>query len=204
MVRSQKGMKQMSVKHRGRYLMVMAALTSVVLLAACSASGQTAKKAKPVVAGCPAAATSASASPQDVLTRRACQAAGDQALSVQTVYSAQATTVKITVTVGGAVPLTKQQISAAEEMTKTTCRQEQQAIWASGVMLKEVTVTVMGPTQDEYADIVAQVYGSVVLDAPTATHLDWANLSADSAWDRYDAVYLRPTFDVVDDVPVAP
>lgn len=200
----------MSVRHRGRgghpivYLVMAVALTCIVGLSACNAGGQTAKKAKPIVAGCTEAAITALAAPQNELARRACQSAGNQALSVQTVYSAHDGIVKITVTVGGAVPLTKQQIGVAEEMTKSICRQEQQAIWASSVSLEHVTVTVMGPTQDEYADIVAQVYGSVRLDAPTATNFDWANLSADSAWDRYNTVYLRPTFDVVDDVPTAP
>ncbi len=196
----------MSVRHRGRggYLLMAVALTCIVALSACNAGGQIAKKAKPIVVGCTEAAITALSAPRDELSRRACLAMGNQALSVQTLYNAQDATVKITVTVGGAVPLTKQQIGVAEEMTKSICRQEQQAMWASGVSLKHVTVTVMGPTQDEYAEIVAQVYGSVRLDAPTATHFDWKNLNADSAWDRYDAVYLRPTFDVVDDVPTAP
>lgn len=199
-------MEQMSVRHRGRggYLVMAVALTCTIALSACNAGGQTAKKAKPIVVGCTESAITALSAPQDELSRRACLAAGNQALSVQTVYSAPDATAKITVTVGGAVPLTKQQIGVAEEMTKSICRQEQQAMWASGVTLKVVTVTVMGPTQDEYADIVAQVYGSVRLDASTATHFDWAHLSADSAWDRYSTVYLRPTFDVVDDVPTAP
>jgi hypothetical protein len=126
------------------------------------------------------------------------------AQSVQTSYNAQTATVNVTVTIGGAVPLTHQQISAAQELTKAISLHEQQAMWVSGVSLKEVKVMVMGPTQDEYANIVAQTYGSAVLNATTASQFDWANLSADSAWDRYNSVFLRPTFDVVDDVPVAP
>ena len=184
---------------------VLIALGALGSLAACAttdnAPGQTARKATPIVVGCPVVV---SATPQDALARRACAAIGNQAQSVQTVYIAQAASVGITVTVGGAVPLTKQQISAAQELTKSISLREQQAMWVSGVMLKEVKVTVMGPTQDEYANIISQPYGSVVLQAVTAAHFDWANLSADGAWERYDSVYLRPTFDVVDDVPVAP
>lgn len=196
----------MSIRHRfgGIGIAAVVCLIGLGCLASCSVGGQAAKKAKPAIAGCTGPSATVAASPQSQLARRACQAAGNQALAVQTVYSAQDTAVKITITVGGAVPLTKQQISAATEMTKTICRQEQQAMWVSGVSLKEVRVIVMGPTQDEYADIIAQVYGSVVLDAATAAHLDWASLSADSAWNRYDTVYLRPTFDVVDDLPAAP
>jgi uncharacterized membrane protein len=159
------------------------------------------------VAGCPVTATT---TPQDALAQHACAAIGNVAQSaqsvqsVQTAYDAQAASVTVTVTVGGAVPLTDQQISAAQELTKTLSLREQQAMWGSGVTLKEAKVMVFGPTQDEYADIIAQPYGSALLEAATAANIVWANLSADNAWDRYDSVYLRPTFDVVDDVPVAP
>ena len=177
-------------------------------LAACattsSAPSQVANKK---VAGCPVAATTTT---QDTLAGRACDAIGhlpqstESVQAVQTVYDAQAASVTVTITVGGSVPLTDQQISAAQELTKTLSLREQQAMWGSGVTLKDVKVMVFGPTQDEYANIIAQPYGSAVLDAVTAASFVWANLSADSAWDRYDSVYLRPTFDVVDDLPAAP
>ncbi len=152
----------------------------------------------------------ATTSTQDMLAGRACDAIGQLpqstqvAQAVQLAYDTQAASVTVTITVGGAVPLTNQQIRAAQEFTKALSLREQQAMWGSGVTLKNVKVMVFGPTQDEYADIIAQPYGSAVLDAATAASFVWANLSADSAWDRYDSVYLRPTFDVVDDVPVAP
>ncbi len=198
----------MGSTHRisGARVALVAVLIVLGSLAACastnSAPGQHASK---TVAGCPVAASTAT---QDMLARRACDAIGgnlaQSAQSAQTVYDAQAASVTVTVTVGGAVPLTDQQISAAQELTKSISLREQQAMWESGVTLKEAKVMVFGPTQDEYADIIAQPYGSAVLDAATAAHVVWANLSADSAWGRYDSVYLRPTFDVVDDVPVAP
>jgi hypothetical protein len=185
-------------------------VTLVVLgsLMACATTNSAPRQvANKTVAGCPVAATT---STQDTLARRACDAIGHLPQStqstqvVQVAYDAQTASVTVTVTVGGAVPLTDQQISAAKELTKTLSLREQQAMWGSGVPLKDVKVMVFGPTQDEYADIIAQPYGSAVLDAATAASFVWANLSADSAWDRYDSVYLRPTFDVVDDVPVAP
>jgi hypothetical protein len=198
-------------RNSGARALVVVALVALGSLTACattnSASRQSARK---TVAGCPVAATT---STQDMLAGRACDAIGQLPQSaqstqsvqaVQTVYDAQAASVTVTVTVGGAVPLTNQQISAAQELTKALSLREQQAMWGSGVTLKNVKVMVFGPTQDEYADIIAQPYGSAVLDAATAASFVWANLSADSAWDRYDSVYLRPTFDVVDDVPVAP
>ena len=189
-----------------------AALVAVLVvlgsLAACATTNSVPRQsAQKPVAGCPVAATTLT---QDTLARRACDAIGSlaqtsqSAQAVQTAYDAQAASVTVTVTLGGAVPLTDQQISAAQELTKAISLREQQAMWGSGVTLKEAKVMVFGPTQDEYANIVAQPYGSVVLDAATAANLAWAKLSADSAWDRYDSVYLRPTFDVVDDVPVAP
>src|SRR5690242_5770432 len=100
-------MEQMSVRHRGRgdYLVMAVALTCIVVLSGCNAGGQTAKNAKQIVAGCTEAAITALSAPQAQLARQACLAAGNQALSVQTVYSASDGMVKVTVTVGGAVPL---------------------------------------------------------------------------------------------------
>ncbi|HEU4784960.1 MAG TPA: hypothetical protein VFS83_16600 [Ktedonobacterales bacterium] len=192
----------------GARALVVVALVVLGSLTACaptmSAPRQVASKP---VAGCPVAATTTT---QDTLAGRACDAIGhlpqstQSAQAVRIAYDAQTASVTVTVTLGGAVPLTDQQISAAQELTKTLSLREQQAMWGSGVTLKDVKVMVFGPTQDEYANIIAQPYGSAVLDATTAASFAWANLSADDAWDRYDSVYLRPTFDVVDDVPVAP
>jgi hypothetical protein len=190
---------------------LVVALVVLGSLAACTTTNSAPRQsASKPVAGCPVVATSTT---QDTLARRACDAVGhlpqstqaaQAAQAVQIAYDAQATSVTVTVTVGGGVPLTDQQISAAQELTKSISLREQQAMWGSGVTLKDVKVMVFGPTQDEYANIIAQPYGSAVLAAATAASFVWANLSADSAWDRYDSVYLRPTFDVVDDVPVAP
>jgi hypothetical protein len=190
---------------------VVVALVVLGGLAACVTTNNAPHQgASKTVAGCPVAATT---STQDTLARQACNAIShlpqstQSTQSVQAVhiaYDAPAASVTITVRLGGAVPLTDQQISAAQELTKTLSLREQQAMWGSGVTLKDVKVMVFGPTQDEYANIIAQPYGSAVLDAATAASFAWANLTADSAWDRYDNVYLRPTFDVVDDVPVAP
>lgn len=175
-------------------------------LAACATTNSAPRQAAASkhVSGCPVAATSTT---QDTLAGRACDTIGrlpQSTQSVQTAYDGQTASVTVTVTLGGAVPLTDQQISVAQEMTKSISLLEQQAMWGSGVTLKDVKVMVFGPTQDEYANIIAQPYGSAVLDATTAASFVWANMSADSAWDRYDSVYLRPTFDVVDDLPAAP
>lgn len=200
----------MGSAHRigGALVVVVVALVVFGGLAACATTNSAPRQStSKTVAGCPVAATTTA---QDTLARHACDAIGNLAQatqatqSVQTAYDAQAASVTVTVTVGGAVPLTDQQISAAQELTKTISLREEQAMWGSGVTLKDVKVMVFGPTQDEYANIVAQPYGSVALDAATAAQFDWTHLSADSAWNRYDSVYLRPTFDVVDDLPAAP
>ena len=190
---------------------LVVALIVLGSLAACASTNSAPRQvASKTVAGCPVAASTTA---QDTLAGHACDAIShlpqstqstQAAQAVQIAYDAQATSVTVTVTVGGAVPLTDQQISAAQELTKTLSLREQQAMWGSGVTLKDVKVMVFGPTQDEYADIVAQPYGSAVLHAATVASFVWANLSADSAWDRYDSVYLRPTFDIVDDLPAAP
>jgi hypothetical protein len=77
-------------------------------------------------------------------------------------------------------------------------------LWTSGVALQQATVIVFGPVLDEYDNLTTDVYGASVLNGPTATRLDWATMTADSAWDRFDGTFLRPSFGVVDSVPGAP
>ena len=200
----------MSGIHGINHRFVRAAITATVALAALamfSACATTTSRAtshaasKHVISGCSSAsATSPTGQPntQDTLARRACQAAGDQVLSAQTIYNAQDASVKVTLRVGGAVPMTDDRVSVAQEMTKTICLREQQAIWTSGVAMKAVTVTVLGPTQDEYANIVDGPYGAAELEAPTAASFNWASLSADTAWNRYDYAFLRPYYVLFD------
>ncbi|MGE5335642.1 MAG: hypothetical protein ACM3N4_13150 [Nitrososphaerota archaeon] len=144
---------------------------------------------------CPTPSTGA---PQDMLAFRACQAIGNLAETVQAAYNAQDASVTVTVRVGGKVPDADNEVSAAQEMTKTICLRAQQAMWTSGVALKEVTVTVLGPIQDEYAEIVDGAYGAAVLDVATAKRLDLASLSAATAWDKYNNVFLRPYYVLFD------
>lgn len=144
---------------------------------------------------CPTPSTGAT---QDMLALRACQAIGNLAETVQATYNAQDASVKVTVKVGGKVPDADNEVSAAQEMTKTICLRAQKAMWTSGVTLKEVTVTVLGPIQDEYANIVEGAYGAAVLDVATAKQLDLASLSAATAWDKYNNVFLRPYYVLFD------
>ena len=137
---------------------LVVALIVLGSLAACASTNSAPRQvASKTVAGCPVAASTTA---QDTLAGHACDAIShlpqstqstQAAQAVQIAYDAQATSVTVTVTVGGAVPLTDQQISAAQELTKTLSLREQQAMWGSGVTLKDVKVMVFGPTQDEYA-----------------------------------------------------
>lgn len=113
----------------------------------------------------------------------------------ETTYDAQRQTVKVTGTLGGEVPVTASEVAAAHERTKALCFQVQRALWASGITLHEVTVLVRGPTFDDYGNQYLESYGTAVLGAATAGRLTWATLSADSAWEHYDSVWLRANYE---------
>ena len=100
--------------------------------------------------------------------------------------------VTVTVTLAGKVPA-PQAIGATQERVKTICFQVQRALWTSSTPLTDVTVQVIGPIYDDYADLVSASYGAAVLKAPAAATLDWASLSPDAAWDVY-GVWLRPDY----------
>lgn len=100
--------------------------------------------------------------------------------------------VTVTVTLKGKVP-PPQAIGATQERVKTICFQVQRTLWTSSTPLTEVTVSVVGPIYDDYADLVSGSYGAAVLKAPAAAKLDWASLNPDAAWAAY-GVWLRPDY----------
>lgn len=106
--------------------------------------------------------------------------------------AADTSVVTVTVTLAGKVPA-PQAIGATQERVKTMCFQVQRALWASSTPLTDVTVQVIGPIYDDYADLVSASYGAAVLKAPAAATLDWASLSPDAAWNVY-GVWLRPDY----------
>lgn len=112
----------------------------------------------------------------------------------ETAYDGQSQTVKVTGTLGGDVPVVASDIAAAQARTKALCFHVQRALWTSGIALREVTVLVRGPTFDDYGDQYVDGYGTAVVEEGTAKTLAWATLSADSAWERYDRVWLRPNY----------
>lgn len=127
---------------------------------------------------------------------------------LETAYDAQHATVKVTITLGGTTPNTNAKADAAQELTKSFCLMAQQALWTtSGVPLNAATVTILGPMQDEYADTIVDTYGVATVEARTGQRINWGQIitdsgfstgvSADSAWQEYDHVFLRRTFVVV-------
>ena len=118
---------------------------------------------------------------------------------LETAYDPQHKSATVTIVLGGnAVPTTNTQTSAATELTKALCLMALQALWTAGVPLSQTVVIVEGPTLDEYANRVAQVYGSVNIDSSEAQRIDWANVAPDAAWNMYHQDFLRTSFGVVD------
>lgn len=120
---------------------------------------------------------------------------GGVVVQSETTYDAQNLTVKVAGTLGGDVPVTASEIMAAHARTKTLCFQVQRALWTSGIALHEVTVLVLGPTFDDYGNTYLDDYGTAVLSVATAGRLTWTTSSADSAWERYDRVWLRANYE---------
>lgn len=106
--------------------------------------------------------------------------------------TADTSVVTVTISLKGKVPA-PQEIGATQERVKTMSFQVQRALWTSGMPLTVVTVSVVGPIYDDYADIVSGSYGAAVLKAPAAARLDWASLGPDAAWDVY-GIWLRPDY----------
>lgn len=159
-----------------------------------------------LLAGCGSSAPRAGSSPAptptptpaDPITALVLRALGGPTQQVTTTSSAADHTVTVTITlVGAKVPASDADVSAAQERIKTICFQAQRALWTSGMPLRQATVTVLGPALDAYADLSIQPYGTAVLTAATAAKLGWSSIGADAAWNDYDNVWLRPSFEDV-------
>jgi len=122
------------------------------------------------------------------------QAVGAPVQQVEATYDAQHSTVVITATVSNGVPNTDARVAATYELVKIVTFKAQQALWKSGIVLREATVVVQGLQLDEYGSQVVDAYSSAIVEASTAQHLDWVRLSADHAWDSYDHTWLREYF----------
>src|SRR5579859_2044794 len=91
---------------------------------------------------------------QDRLDRLAHQALGAAASHMETTYDARAHALAIVATLEGVVPRTPTEIAAAQERAKALCFQAQRTMWTSGLAVSRVSVTILGPMLDDYADII--------------------------------------------------
>jgi hypothetical protein len=88
-------------------------------------------------------------------------------------------------------------VSVGQEMVKVLCFRIQKALWLSDIPLKQVSVTIDGPTYAVYGDLTSGGYGGAMLRQPTAAKLDWSTLSPDTAWPDYNFNWL--TYDYSND-----
>ena len=127
------------------------------------------------------------------LTTLARNAAVPDSSKVQTDLGGHGT-VKVTVTVGWTPQIGIGDIAKEQERVKAICFREQQAVWMSGLPLHSADVIVLGPVQDDYADMTIDAHAEAQLSSATAATLAWAALTPDSAWSKYDSVWLRATY----------
>lgn len=133
-----------------------------------------------------------SAAQRQQLTSLAQRAAAPDSSQVQTSFDGA--DVSVTVTVGWTPQIGIGDIAKEQERVKAICFREQQALWASGVPLHQATVLVLGPVQDDYADMILDAHALAQLSATTAATFSWASLTPDSSWGKYDSVWLRATY----------
>jgi hypothetical protein len=146
------------------------------------------------MAGCGSAPTlSFSAAERTQIDSAARQAAATFTLQIATAFGPDRT-VTVTATVGWTAEISIGDVAQEQERVKTICFEEQRALWTSGIQLQRVNVIVLGPVQDDYADMILDAHARADLTAPTAAALHWAALDPDTGWERYDSVWLRATY----------
>jgi hypothetical protein len=121
------------------------------------------------------------------------RALGDQAQAVTTTSDAKTGALVVTISITGRVPSTDADIAGAQERVKLLCYRALNALLTSGVA-GEVTIVVLGPMLDEYANLITGNYGSAIVEPRTGARLDWPQLTPDSAWPLYDHVFLCDRF----------
>ena len=147
------------------------------------------------LAGCGYVAANASLTPaqSQQFTTLARDAAAPDSSNVQTALGDNGA-VTVTVTVGWTPRIGIGDIAKEQERVKAICFREQQALWTSGLPLHSADVVVLGPVQDDYADMTLDAHAEARLSATTAASLAWASLTPDTAWSKYDSVWLRATY----------
>lgn len=132
------------------------------------------------------------------LAQQALASLGAQVSQVTASYDASKAEATITITISGSLPNTDAKSAAAYALVRQITYRALLAVWASGLPLHETTALVLGPIQDEYANIITDWYGVAVVAATTAQHTRWASLTPDAAWNLYDQHMLRTSFVLFD------
>jgi hypothetical protein len=141
------------------------------------------------------AATPTAATPQGRLSARVHQALLGSGASSEVTYDSSVRSTEVVMTLSNyMVPSTPAAVVRTQELVKTLCFKAQQATWTSEEPLTKVTASVKGPQYDDYADVIVQGYGGAILSSAVATHLEWARLTADAAWNRYDQTWFSSEF----------
>lgn len=178
-------------------IIALAVLAAVACLGGAGCAGSSSHAASPRSTATPTVYATPSATPT-ALDMQILRALGGQAQSVTTAPGSGAGALVVTITISGTVPSTQADIAAAQERVKTLCYQALHALLTGGRATGDVTIVVLGPMLDEYANRVNNVYGSAIVEPRTAGRLDWAQLTPDSAWPLYDHVFLCDYFYPVD------
>jgi hypothetical protein len=165
-------------------------LTALALLAAVAALVGCA----PSSPGAAATATADAAVARQRLDALARQAVAAFTTQVQTTYDASKRMVEVSATVGWTADIGIADIAKAQERAKTICFRLQQALWTSGVPLRQVSAIALGPVVNDYGEQIVDAHAAARLTASTAAGFAWGTLTSDTAWDRYDEAWLRASY----------
>jgi hypothetical protein len=180
-------------------------MAACLALGACATSaGNTAPKATQVCSAAPTSATTASVT--DKISALVEQSTCNQLHELSVTYQQSGEMTQIVGTVSVTIPRTPSQIRVVQESVKVLCFKMQKALWTSGLPVQGVTVTILGPTFDDYYDRTTSWYGTAHLTAAAASRFDWGGVSADEAWTMFDRTLLQTLYapDQTYIVPPAP
>jgi hypothetical protein len=153
-----------------------------------------------VAAGCGAGPTGFATSTVDAVTAQrqldtaARQGITDYTEQVDTSYDPGKRAVQVMATVGWTPEIGIGDVEKSQERAKTICFLAQRALWTSGVPLREATVTILGPVQDDYGSQTTDAHAVAYLAARTSASFTWGALTPDAAWGRYNRVWLRSNY----------
>jgi hypothetical protein len=141
------------------------------------------------------AQTPTPATPQGHLSARIDQILAGSHATQQISSNEMQRTLAVTITLSDPVPRFAPDILRTQEHVKSLCFQIQRSVWTTrDLSPTQVTVAVLGPIYDDYAELITRGYGGAILSSARASQLAWASLDADSAWGYYDQTWLSSEF----------